>query len=638
MLMDKLRDGAQSRVAKIIFWLIILSFALAGVGSYLNRPASNDPAVVDDEVISSQTLEQSYQNERSSLQAQYGESASKLFENQEYLAQLKRSVLDRLINQVLLNHKAQKAGVRLGDEQVKEAIRQMKEFQTDDKFDNQKFVSTLSRFGFTPESFANTLRQDLTRDLWLNGLLNTDFTLPGELSRLAALYNETRDVKIITVPAAQFEKSITLSDEDVKAYYDAHGNEFMHPEMVKVNFVVLDAANIAKNIKPSESDLKNYYEQHESLFTQPAKRKVAHILITDKDDAKAKEKAEAILKQLKGGADFAALAKADSADTLSARNGGELDWFEKGVMDPAFENAAFALQDKGELSDVVKSSFGYHIIKLIDKEDDVALPYEKVADSVREKYLTEKAHELFLDQQQQMSDVGFENPDSLDQVADTLKLKVNSTDFISSSNLPADINVPAVSQAAFSAKLRDENTNSEVITVSEDKSVMLHVIDYKQAAVKPFDEVAKDAKAKLLVERETEKAKEAADSLLTKVKTGSDVTAEIKSMNAKEEMKSQLSRFGGAIEPDMAKLVFAMPKDLDKSVSATVYSHNNGDASVVLLQKVSHDSKPNEQLMNGLSQQLLKLNQDAVYRALLSELKEKATIKYGLNNNQQSTD
>lgn len=638
MLMDKLRDGAQSRVAKIIFWLIILSFALAGVGSYLNRPASNDPAVVDDEVISSQTLEQSYQNERSSLQAQYGESASKLFENQEYLAQLKRSVLDRLINQVLLNHKAQTSGVRLGDEQVKEAIRFMNEFQTDGKFDNQKFVTALGRFGFTPESFANTLRQDLTRDLWLNGLLNTDFTLPGEVNRLAALYNETRDVKIITVPAAPFEKSITLSDADVKAYYDAHNDEFMHPEMVKLNYVVLDAAELAKTIQPSDSDLKSYYDQHSSLFAQPAKRKVAHILITDKDDSKAKSKAEEILKQLKDGADFATLAKADSADTLSARNGGELDWFEKGVMDPSFENAAFALTEKGALSDVVKSSFGYHIIKLIDKQDDSALPYEKVADSVKEKYLTEKAHELFLDQQQQMSDIGFENPDSLDQVAETLKLKVNSTDFIASGDFPADMNVPAITQAAFSEKLRDQNTNSEVLTVSDDKAVMLHVIDFKHAAVKPFEEVAQAAKAKLLVERETEQAKVAAESLLDKVKSATDFSADMKSLNAKEETKTQVSRFGGQIDPDMAKVIFAMPKVLDKSVSATVYSHANGDASVLVLQKVGQDTAPNDQLISGLSQQLTKLNQDAAYRALLAELKQKATIKYGLDNKQQSAE
>ena len=157
MLMDKLRDGAQSKIAKIIFWLIILSFALAGVGSYLNRPASNDPAVVDDEVISAQTLEQSYQNERSRMQAQYGEAASKLLGNPQYLAQLKKSVLERLVNQALLNHQATKAGIRLGDEQIKDVIRQMPEFQTDNKFDNKKFIAALSRVGYTPESFANSM-------------------------------------------------------------------------------------------------------------------------------------------------------------------------------------------------------------------------------------------------------------------------------------------------------------------------------------------------------------------------------------------------------------------------------------------------------------------------------------------------
>lgn len=507
MLMDKLRDGAQSRVAKLIFWLIIISFALAGVGSYLNRPASNDPAVVDDEVISSQTLEQSYQNERSSLQAQYGDSASQLLENQQYLAQLKKSVLDRLINQVLLNHKAQKSGVRLGDDQVKAAIREMKEFQADGKFDNQKFVATLGRFGFTPESFANTLRQDLIRDMWLNGMLTTEFALPSEVARIAALYNEKRDVRLVSIPATQFEKSVELSDADIKAFYDANHNLFMHPELIKLNYVVLDSAELAKSIEVRDADLKAYYDEHQSAFAQPAKRKVAHILITDKDDAKAKAKAEDILAQLKKGADFAALAKADSADTLSARNGGELDWFEKGVMDPAFEAASFALNQKGEVSEVVKSAFGYHIIKLLDKQDDTALPYDKVAATVRQKFVAEKAHDAFLDKQQKLADTGFENPDSLDVVADTLKLKIQSTNLVSAADLPAEINVPAVTQAAFAQKLRDENTNSEVITIDDNKVVMLHVVDYQPSAVKPLADVTAEVKAKLLTEKAKRKSR-----------------------------------------------------------------------------------------------------------------------------------
>lgn len=629
MLMDKLRDGAQSRIAKVIFWLIILSFALAGVGSYLNRPASNDPAVVDDEVISSQTLEQSYQNERSSLQAQYGDSASQLLGNQQYLAQLKKSVLDRLINQVLLNHKAQKSGVRLGDDQVKAAIREMKEFHTDDKFDNQKFVSTLGRFGFTPESFANTLRQDLIRDMWLNGMLTSEFALPSEVARIAGLYNEKRDVRLLNIPAAQFEKLVELSDADIKTFYDANNKLFMHPELIKLNYVVLDSAELAKSIEANDADLKAYYEQHQSAFAQPAKRKVAHILITDKDDAKAKAKADDILARLHKGADFAAIAKADSADTLSGRNGGELDWFEKGVMDPAFEAASFALNQKGEVSAVVKSAFGYHIIKLLDKQDDTALPYDKVAATVRQKFVAEKAHDAFLEKQQLFADTGFENPDSLDVVADTLKLKIQSTDLVSASDLPLEINVPAVTQAAFSQKLRDENTNSEVITIDENKVVMLHVTDYQPSAVKPLSEVTAEVKAKLLTEKAKEKAEAAANELVKKLQSGTDIAPDLKALNAKDEVKTGLTRFGGNIDPTLAKQIFSMPKTDGKKMSSSVFAHENGDISVVVLNKVEQTADVNDQLTQGLTQQLQKLQQDATYRAVLTELKQKATITYG---------
>jgi SurA N-terminal domain. len=237
MLMDKLRDGAQGRIAKTIFWLIILSFALAGVGSYINRPASNDPAVVDDEVISAQTLEQGYQNERARMQAQYGEAAAQLLGNHQYLAQLKKSVLDKLVNQALLNHKALKAGIHLSNEQVKDSIRQMPEFQTNNKFDNEKFITTLSRVGYTPETFANSLRQDLARQFWLDGVLTTEFSLPDEVTKLEALYQQQRDVKMITIPVDSFRKQVTITDQEINDFYKAHSNEFMQSEQVKLNYV-----------------------------------------------------------------------------------------------------------------------------------------------------------------------------------------------------------------------------------------------------------------------------------------------------------------------------------------------------------------------------------------------------------------
>lgn len=444
-----------------------------------------------------------------------------------------------MVNQSLLNNKALNAGVRLSDEQVKDVIRQMPEFQTDNKFDNQKFTTALSRVGYTPESFANSMRQDLIRQYWLDGILTTEFALPAEVSRLDALYQQKRDVKMITIPVETFSKQITVTDQDVDAFYKAHSNEFMQSEQVKLNYIVLNSADLAKTIQPADSELKAYYQQHAELFTEPARRKVSHILITDKDDNAAQKKADELLAKLKSGTDFTQLAKTESADTLSARQGGELDWFEKGVMDPAFETAAFALNQKNELSAVVKSAFGYHIIKLLDKQDAIETPYDKVVTIVRQKFVDEKAKELFADQQQKLSDIGFENPDSLDAVAEGLKLPLQKTDFIAAQQLPAEINVPAVKEQAFAEKLRDENTNSEVISVSDTVAVMLHVIDYKPSSAKPLSEVKDLVVAKLRATKAAEKAHTEAMALLEKVKAGQSIDEQLTKLNAKVEEKKK---------------------------------------------------------------------------------------------------
>jgi len=629
MLMDKLRDGAQGRIAKTIFWLIILSFALAGVGSYINRPASNDPAVVDDEVISAQTLEQSYQNERARMQAQYGEAAAQLLGNHQYLTQLKKSVLDKLVNQALLNHKALKAGIHLSNEQVKDSIRQMPEFQTNNKFDNEKFITTLSRVGYTPETFANSLRQDLARQFWLDGVLTTEFALPDEVTKLEALYQQQRDVKMITIPVDAFRKQITITDQEINDFYKAHSNEFMQSEQVKLNYVLLNSAELAKSIQLTDNDLKAYYQQHSDQFTEPARLKVSHILITDKDDKIAQQKVNELLAKLKSGSDFAQLAKTESADTLSARQGGELDWFEKGVMDPAFEKAAFALNQKNQLSDVVKSAFGYHIIKLLDRQDAVVTSFDKVQQVVRQKLVDDKSRELFAEQQQKLSDLGFENPDSLDSVAEGLKLPLQKTDFITAKQLPADINVPAVAAQAFAEKLRDENANSEVITISDSAVVMLHVVDYKPSEVKPLAEVKEQVIAKLQSEKAAEKAKEEATALLAKVKSNQSFDDLITKLNAKVTEKKGLNRFAADVPPQLSQAVFKLAKPVDNAVSADLYSDEQGNQSVLILQKVIAASEAKDtQLQEGLSQQLMKLRQEQLYGALIEQLRLKADIKY----------
>ncbi|HHQ4722124.1 TPA: SurA N-terminal domain-containing protein, partial [Aeromonas veronii] len=379
MMLDKLREGAQGKVAKVILGLIILSFALAGVGSYLNGPARTAPATVNGTEISAAALENAYRNERARMESQMGEAFSQLAANPDYMKQFRRGVLDRLIDQALLDSKARELGLRISDEQIKQAIVAMPEFAENGKFNNDRYLQLIRRAGMTPEMFRDSLRQDMVRQQLMSALLGTEFSLKGEAEQLDKLYNQTRDLRLVRLAAANYMADVQVSDNELEQYYKTNGARFMNDEQVKVDYLLLDAANLAKDIKVTEQDAQDYYDQHQDLFQRAERRHVAHILIPfGKDEKAAEQKAEAVLAKAKAGDDFAALAKADSSDTFSAKKGGELDWFEKGVMDPAFEKAAFALNNAGDLSGVVKSPFGFHIIKLLGVEAAKTKPFADV--------------------------------------------------------------------------------------------------------------------------------------------------------------------------------------------------------------------------------------------------------------------
>ena len=286
----------------------------------------------------------------------------------------------------------------------------------------------------------------------------------------------------------------------------------------------------------------------------------------------------------------------------------------------------------------VKSSFGYHIIKLLDKQDAIVTPYDKALQVVRQKYSDEKSKELFADQQQKLSDIGFENPDSLDAVVESLKLTLQKTDFITAQQLPAAINVPAIREQAFAENLRDENTNSEVIAVSDTAAVMLHVIDYKPASAKPLTEVKDQVVAKLKATKAAEKARAEAVALLEKVKAGQAIDEQLTKLNAKVEEKKGMARFGTDIPASLAQVVFRLAKPADKMVSAGLYSDELGNQSVLVLEKViSAPESADSPLQQGLSQQVIKLKQEETYGALIEQLRQKADIKYAAET-KESTD
>ncbi|WP_324036743.1 peptidylprolyl isomerase [Aeromonas caviae] len=628
MMLDKLREGAQGKVAKVILGLIILSFALAGVGSYLNGPARTAPATVNGNDISAPALENAYRNERARMESQMGEAFNQLAANPDYMKQFRRGVLDRLIDQALIDDKARSLGLRVSDEQIKQAIVAMPEFTENGKFSNDRYLQLIRRAGMTPEMFRDSLRQDMVRQQLMGAVLGSEFALKGEAEQLDRLYNQTRDLRLIRLAASAYVDGIEVSDAEVEQFYKANSARFMNDETVKVDYLLLDAANLGKNIKVTEQDAQDYYDQHQDLFQRPERRQAAHILIPfGKDEKAAEQKAEAVLAKAKAGDDFAALAKADSSDTFSAKKGGELDWFEKGVMDPAFEKAAFALAKAGDLSAVVKSPFGFHIIKLLAVEPAKTKPFVDVMSDTIARLQSEKAKEQFFAEQQKMADSSFENPDSLDLTAEAMGLQVQSTGYFSQADAPAPLNDPKVLSVAFSEQLRDDNTNSDVIELADGKALVLHIMGHQPKAAKPLAEVKEQVITVIKHDKASEVARGKAQGLLDKLKAGENVQADLTALGLKVDTHTGVSRFAQEMDQNLVTQAFRMPHPTDGKPSVELVTEAIGDRVVVALDKVNVIKEPS-QMVSLLQGQLGQGKAQADYKSLIDELRKAAKIEY----------
>lgn len=283
------------------------------------------------------------------MQQQLGDQYSELAANEGYMKTLRQQVLNRLIDEALLDQYSRDLKLGISDEQVKQAIFATPAFEVDGKFDNSRYNAILNQMGMSADQYAQALHNQLTTQQLINGIAGTDFMLKGETDELAALVSQQRVVREATIDVNAKAEKQQVSDAEITSYYDQHKNNFVTPEQFRVSYIMLDAANIQQPV--SDADIQAYYDQHQDQFTQP--QRVRYSIIQTKTENEAK----AVLDALNNGGDFAELAKEKSADIISARNGGDLGWLEDSTTPQELKDAG--LKDKGQLSGVIKSSVGF---------------------------------------------------------------------------------------------------------------------------------------------------------------------------------------------------------------------------------------------------------------------------------------
>jgi len=623
-MLENIRENSQGMAAKIILGLIILTFALAGLGSYTNS-ADTSVADVNGDKITQQDFSQAYQAQRNRMQQQFGEMFENLAADQTYMANFRNGIVDNLINERLVDQNSENLAIRVSDERIKETIRTMPEFQVDGVFDNNRYLALINQAGFYQSSdFRDYLRQEMTRRQLTQALVVSEFSLPYQSEMASKLQNQKRDIRFAAIDLEQFKNTIEVSETEIKNYYEENQARFMNEEKVKVNYITVDVTELAKGINISDDDVEAYYNENIQDYRKEEQRRVSHILIEMNDDEnKAEEQAAALLAQVKAGEDFATLAKAHSADTFSGENGGDLDWLERGSMDETFDEAAFALNEVGNVSDVIKTEFGFHIIKLTDLKAEVTQPLTDVFDEVKAKTSQQKAQEQFFELQQEVARLSFEYPDSLDDAAEAAGIQVATSDWLSrAGNLPP-FNNNKVIDAAFSDLVLSEQLNSDVIEVNDNLAIVLRLNEHQTASVKPLTEVNDTIKASLVAEKAEVEAKKVVEELLAELQSGADISEKLTQYGSSFTNKVDVARYTADVDRLITEKAFTLPHPSEGKVSAGIADVSTGGLALIEIQAIktaeaSIDANTENQQTNQLAQ--------SAYLSYVESLKANASI------------
>ena len=589
MLMQSIRDRATGWIAWVIVILISIPFALWGINEYLSPTSNVAVAAVNGTDVSINEFQRTYQRQRSQLQSLLGGNFDV---NQLDEDRLREEALRQLINDEVVLQEAIANGMRIGDQQLAHAIQGQELFQRDGIFSEDVYQLWLRNQGYSPGGFEADLKRSMLAEQLVAGIAASAIVTKHDLENAVRLQGQKRTLETLTVPVTRFG-DVQVDDAAVRAHYEANQVDYVSPEQVKLKYIEVSRDAIAAGINVDDEELRAAYEQRKADFQTAEQREASHILLTlddaadDAAVAAARERLEEFKSQLDSGASFDELAREYSEDPGSARQGGSLGTISRGVMDPAFENAVFELA-VGEVSDPVRSAFGLHLIK-VDAINASKLPsFDEVSDKMRAEYQKDKAEQEFVDRVDTMATLAFENPDSLDALADALGLISSVSDWISplaAVNSGIGRN-PAVLAAAFNADVLQDGFNSEPIELDPSRVIVLRVAEHRPSRQESLEE-SRERIERVLAAKEARKlAGDTGRALLEQLQNGEDKQGVAARAELEWSGEAEFARNAPNADPGLLGTVFRMPRPLPGQMVFSGTQTVSGDFVVVALRKV----------------------------------------------------
>ena len=520
---DTVRNNSKLMMG-LLFLLIIPSFVMFGVERY-NRYSDHAATVaeVDGQPITQAQWDAAHQREVDRIRRSSPNVDAKLLDS----PMAKMATLERLVNEEVMRAAARKSLLVTTDARLAQQLQQDPVIaglrSADGKLDLDRYRQLLASQGMTPEMYENQVREGLSEQQVLQGLDSTSWASPAQTEVALNAFYQRREIQVQTWSPAQVVGKVAASESDLKAFYDKHTERFRSQESADVEYVVLDAAQLAAGIRLPEADVKSYYEQNLQRLSGKEERRASHILIAaDKnasqaDRDKARAQAEKLQQELlKTPAKFAELARKYSQDPGSAAKGGDLDFFGRGAMVKPFEDAVFAMK-KGEISAVVHTDFGYHVLMLTDIKQPAAPSFESMRAQLEADLRKQQAQAKFAEAAEAFSNTVYEQSDSLAPVAQKLKLEVHKASGIQRQAVQGDKSLLAnakLLQALFTQDALDKHRNTEAVEVAPNTLVSARVVTYHPAKVQDFAQVQAQVRTQYVQSAAVQMAREQAQAQL----------------------------------------------------------------------------------------------------------------------------
>lgn len=617
MLQD-IRENAQGTIAKIIIGLLIVALSMFGVDAIIGG-FSGEPevATVDGQEITEREFNRVLQMERQRRLSEMQTPDPSLLDDD----QIRRSVLDAMIQEAVLTQDAQRQNLALSDSDIDRLITQMPQFQVDGQFNRDQFVAVIRNMGMGPLEFREAMRRQYVVNQIRGGLLESGLASPQAVEHLLRLQYQTRDFRTFTLTPDLVAEQVSVSEADVEQYYENNSGQFMQPERVDAAYIELSLDSIADSIEVSEEELRDLYQTRASELAGE-ERRTAHILLEDGDNVEA-TLAE-IQQKLEAGEEFAELARQYSDDLASAEEGGDLGYAGRGVFDGAFEEAMFELEE-GKVSAPVETSYGTHLIKVLDVRKTEPPSFEAMQDELRQEVARERAVTRFAELRSRLADLAY-SEDNLQVPAEELGLEVKTRTDVTREGGEAPFDHPGLVRQLFSDDVLQDSYNTEVIDVTENTSVVARAQDYHPAARQPLAEVQDDIREQLQTQRTQEALEQLGRDLIARLQDGealADLDVAVDSWQSHEAVM----RTSGEVRAPVLERAFELPRPEGESVNYGLAGFQDELVVIALDEVTDGDVSERQDEVDQWQQFIASQMAQREYLAYREHLREKAEVE-----------